>query len=151
MIILKRTQFDDLHFASLIVDLDKEFWVRYPQTQQNFEPYNKVDETARVVVAYSKNLPAGCGCFRPMEEESVLEIKRMYVAPQLRGHGIAKLILSELEKWGKEEGFLLSKLETGTNQPEAIAVYNRANYKQIPNYPPYTDIPGSICMMKMLT
>jgi putative acetyltransferase len=135
MIVLKRTQYNDPHFKALIADLDKEFWVRYPDTQQNFDPYNKVDDNARVVLAYSKNTAVGCGCFRPMMEQAVLEIKRMFVVSQVRGRGIARLILSELEKWGKEEGFSESKLETGTKQPEAIAVYKSAGYQEIPNYP----------------
>ena len=74
----------------------------------------------------------------------------MYVKPESRGLGIAKLILSELEKWGKEEGFTQAKLETGNNQPEALAVYTGARYKIIPNYPPYSHIAESICMGKQL-
>ena len=150
MIILKRTRYNDPHFESLIVDLDKEFWLRYPATQQNFAPHNKVDDNARVVVAYSESTPVGCGCFRPMNEQAVLEIKRMFVIPQFRGRGIARMILNELETWGSEEGFTQAKLETGNKQPEAIAVYNAAGYKEIPNYPPYTEIADSICMAKIL-
>jgi GNAT superfamily N-acetyltransferase len=150
MIVLKRTRYNDPHFEALIVDLDKEFWIRYPDTQQNFDPYNKVDDDARVVLAYSENTPVGCGCFRPILEHAILEIKRMFVVPQVRGKGIARLILRELEKWGREEGFTESKLETGIKQPEAIAVYRSAGYREIPNYPPYTEIAESICMAKIL-
>jgi GNAT superfamily N-acetyltransferase len=140
----------DLDFKSLIVDLDKEFWVRYPDTQQNFEPYNKIDLSARVVVAYLNNKAVGCGCFRPTGEDRTLEIKRMYVVPGFRSNGIAKIILRDLEQWGREEGFMYSKLETGIKQPEAIAVYKKEAYIQIPNYPPYVDVAESICMSKKL-
>jgi putative acetyltransferase len=149
-IVLRRTSGDDPHFQLLVADLDKDLWARYPAIQQNFTPFNKIDPSARVVVAYTQNVPVGCGCFRPMEDEGTLEIKRMYVKPESRGKGIAKLVLSELEKWGKDEGFTQAKLETGNNQPEALAVYNGAQYKQIPNYPPYTHIAESICMAKRL-
>ncbi len=150
MIVTKRTTATDTDFQSLVVELDKEFWVRYPDTQQNFEPYNKVDLTARVVVAYLNHKAVGCGCFRPMAEGNTLEIKRMYVMPESRGKGIAKIILRDLEQWGREEGFMHSKLETGIKQPEAIAVYKREAYIQIPNYPPYVDVTESICMAKRL-
>jgi putative acetyltransferase len=149
-IVLRRTSGDDPHFQMLVADLDKDLWARYPAIQQNFTPFNKIDPSARVVVAYSQNGPVGCGCFRKMDDEGTLEIKRMYVRPQSRGKGIAKLVLSELEKWGKDEGFTQAKLETGNNQPEALAVYSGAHYKQIPNYPPYIDIAESICMAKKL-
>jgi len=150
MVTLKRTTSTDPDFQFLVIDLDKELWLRYPAIQQNFVPHNKMDRNSRVVIAYSDNAAVGCGCFRPMDN-TILEIKRMYVKPDGRGSGIAKLILSELEAWGKEEGFTESRLETGINQPEAIAVYKRAEYKQIPNYPPYTEIAESICMAKALS
>jgi GNAT superfamily N-acetyltransferase len=150
MIHLKRTVSSDPDFQSLVIELDKELWIRYPAQQQEFAPYNKVDHTVRVTLAYLDNKPVGCGAFRPTEEKGILEIKRMFVMPSARGRGIAKAILLELEQWGKEEGFTQSKLETGVNQPEAIAVYKKALYKQIPNYPPYADIAESICMAKAL-
>jgi putative acetyltransferase len=150
MVSLKRSRGDDPHFQLLVDALDKDLWARYPAIQQNFTPFNKIDPAACVVVAYAEGLPVGCGCFRPMDDEHVIEIKRMYVAPESRGLGIAKLILSELEKWGREEGFTQANLETGNNQPEALAVYNGAQYKIIANYPPYTNIAESICMAKRL-
>jgi len=150
MIFLKRTTAHDPDFLSLVTALDKELWKRYPATQQNFAPHNKIDQAARVVVAYADNLPVGCGCFRPMDEKTTIEIKRMYVSSSSRGLGIAKKILHELEQWAKEQGFIEAKLETGDNQPEAIAVYKRAQYQKIPNYPPYERIKESICMAKPL-
>jgi len=148
-IVLRRTNGVDPHFQLLVADLDKDLWARYPTIQQNFTPFNRIDESARVVVAYADDTPVGCGCFRAMDKET-LEIKRMYVKPESRGMGIAKSILSELEEWGKDEGFIQANLETGNNQPEALAVYGGAHYKQIPNYPPYTHIAESICMAKKL-
>lgn len=150
MAILFRTTPHHQHFKQLVEELDAELWTRYPDIQQNFAPHNKIDESARVVIAYVDNQPVGCGCFRPMEEAGCIEIKRMFVKSDFRGRGIAKLILNELERWAAEEGFNQSKLETGFNQPEAVAVYRRCNYKLIPNYPPYTDMKESMCMAKTL-
>ena len=79
-----------------------------------------------------------------------MEIKRMYVRPDRRGTGIASTVLSELEKWAREEGYEQSVLETGVKQPEAIALYSRAGYKHIPNFPPYVEVKESVCMKKKL-
>ena len=100
-IVLRRTNGDDPHFQLLVADLDKDLWARYPAIQQNFTPFNKIDQSARVVVAYAEDLPVGCGCFRPMEDEETLEIKRMYVKPESRGMGIAKLDFVRTGKMGK--------------------------------------------------
>ena len=130
--------------------MDKEFWVRYPDTQQNFAPFNYVDETARVIVSYDDDSPIGCGCFRPMKEKDTIEIKRMYVVPSFRNRGVGKMILQSLETWAKAEGFHRAKLETGIKQPEAIAAYEKSGYFRIPNFEPYVNVVESICMMKQL-
>jgi len=146
----KRTTSSDPDFQRLIIDLDKEFWVRYPDTQQDFAPFNYVDERARVIVAYDDATAIGCGCFRPMKEGDAIEIKRMYVIPFFRNRGVGKVILHTLEQWAGEQGFSISKLETGINQPEAIAAYEKSGYTLIPNFEPYVNVKESICMMKQL-
>jgi len=146
----KRSSVSHPDFQRLIIDLDKEFWVRYPDTQQNFVPFNYVDESARVIVAYEDTLAIGCGCFRPMKEKSTLEIKRMYVVPFFRNRGVGRVILQKLEQWAVEQGFVTAKLETGIKQPEAIAAYEKSGYVLIPNFEPYVNVAESICMMKRL-
>jgi putative acetyltransferase len=146
---LRRVTFDNPDFQLLIAELDKEFWVRYPLTQQNFDPFNKVDESCHVIVAYYGQQPIGCGCFRPKPNATV-EIKRMYTRLNFRNKGIGKNVLQELEAWATEEGFIRSILETGDNQPEAVAAYQKSGYQIIPNFPPYEDVKESICMEKNL-
>ena len=150
MITCKRTTASDRDFKALVVDLDKDLWARYPDIQQNFAPFNFVDETFRVILVQKDEVPIGCGCFRPMNEKNLIEIKRMYVDPSFRSKGIGKMILQKLEEWAKEEKFMEAKLETGINQPEAIAAYEKSGYVRIPNFEPYVDIKESICMMKLL-
>jgi len=150
MISVRHSTHIDTAFQTFCDQLNKEFRVRYPGSQHNFEPYNTVNDTSRVVIAYAGDIPAGCGCFRPTEEKGTIEIKRMYVREDFRGLGIAKIVLIELEKWAVTEGFTHSKLETGVKQPEAIALYTRNGYQQIPNYPPYVGVDLSICMIKKL-
>ena len=147
----KRTAASNSYFKALVVDLDKELWVRYPDIQQNFAPYNYVDESFRVILVHEDEVPIGCGCFRPMKEKDVAEIKRMYVAPSFRSKGVGKMILQKLEQWAKEEKFVQAKLETGIRQPEAIAAYEKSGYVRIPNFEPYIGVKESICMMKDLT
>lgn len=148
---LARTHHLHPHFRELIRELDAEFWVRYPDEQQNFEPFNTVDDQARVLIAYEGDQPIGCGCFRPMKDDiTAIEIKRMYVRDAFRSKGIGKSILAELESWAVAEGFKHSLLETGVRQPEAVAAYEKSGYTRIPNYGPYVGVALSICMRKEL-
>jgi putative acetyltransferase len=139
MITFQRSDNSNPDFKKFCEELDKEFRVRYPDSQQNFQPNNTVNEFARIIVVYDDKTPIGCGCYRPAREFNAVEIKRMYVRPERRGVGIARMILSELEIWAGEEGY------------EAMALYSRSGYRLIPNYPPYVDVSESICMKKEFT
>ncbi|MDF2684160.1 MAG: GCN5-related N-acetyltransferase [Brevibacillus sp.] len=150
MISLTRTSADHPDFGRLVELLDKDLWNRYPDTQQSFVAFNVIKLDAKVVVAYVDNSPVGCGCFRETEEEGVVEMKRMYVTDNARGKGIAKKILGELEEWAVEIGKKRAILETGTNQPEAVSLYDKLGYEVIDRYEPYVDSEKSICMGKVL-
>ena len=127
--------------------LDDELRIRDGADHPFYAQFNKLDAIRHVVVAYVDNIAVGCGAFRQYSRDTV-EIKRMFVRPAHRGQGIASVVLSNLESWALEQNYTECILETGYNQPEAIALYNKAGYLQIPNYGPYTDIPNSICFGK---
>lgn len=150
MIRLTRTSADHPDFGYLVELLDKDLWNRYPNTQQSFLAFNVIKLDARVIVAYVDNSPVGCGCFRETAEPGVVEIKRMYADNEVRGKGIAKKILGELEAWAVEIGKERAILETGTNQPEAVSLYDKLGYKVMDRYEPYVDNEESICMGKVL-
>jgi len=136
-------------FTELIRLLDNELYSRYGVLQAQYNKYNKVDTIDNVVVGYIDSEPVGCACFKIFDEDSV-EIKRMFVKPGFRGSGIAKMILSELEKWAVEKGFYKSVLETGIKQPDAIRFYTKLGYSEIDNYGQYIGNLNSICMGKRI-
>ncbi|REE94549.1 ribosomal protein S18 acetylase RimI-like enzyme [Paenibacillus taihuensis] len=147
---LEKVSTDHEDFGYLIELLDRDLWKRYPDTQQFFDQFNKVKLDAKAIVAYLDNKPVGCGCFREAADAGVVEMKRMFVLDEARGKGIAKAVLSELEQWAKQEGNRRAILETGTGQPEAIALYTKMGYDRIPNYEPYVGSDESVCMGKDL-
>lgn len=150
MIKLLRTNSQNADFQTLILSLDQDLRDRNGEVQQAYDEYNKVENLDTVVIAYSDNVPAGCGCFKALEENGVTELKRMFVSADYRGKGISKAILTELENWSKDLGNSSMVLETGTRQIEAQQLYQRAGYELIPNYAQYADMEDSICMKKMI-
>ncbi|MFC5722063.1 GNAT family N-acetyltransferase [Streptomyces gamaensis] len=60
------------------------------------------------------------------------ELKRMYVVPEARGLGLARRILAELEADARAAGRTRMVLETGTMQPEAVALYTSSGYEPAP-------------------
>ena len=78
------------------------------------------------------------------------EIKRMYVVPAARRRGHAQAVLHHLEATARGAGAEVMVLETGTMQPEAIALYEAAGYRRIEDFGYYSWSPLSRCFGKPL-
>jgi GNAT superfamily N-acetyltransferase len=101
------------------------------------------------VVAWVDGVAVGCGGVRRYDATTG-EIKRMYVLPELRRRGISRVVLEELEARARAIGYARLVLETGTRQPEAIALYESAGYESIEPYGFYKTSPTSRCFAKSL-
>ncbi len=84
------------------------------------------------------------------ELSGALEVKRVYVAPSVRGSGVSKLLMSELERIAAARGSSRLILQTGDRQPDAVALYEKIGYTRIQIYPPYLDLDFSNCYEKHL-
>ncbi len=147
MIEIKRTNSTDIDFQYLVSELDKDLAVRNGKANDLFAQYNKIDHIKNVIIAIIDNKPVGCGAMKEYDNDTI-EIKRMFVPIEMRGKGIAVEILNNLEKWAKEMNYSKCVLETGDKMPEAIRLYEKSNYKIIPNYGQYENIESSICFKK---
>jgi GNAT superfamily N-acetyltransferase len=77
--------------------------------------------------------PVCCGGVKRLDERAC-EIKRMYVVPDLRGRGVARQLLHELEDLGRGLGYVIARLDTGPRQAGARRLYERAGYAEVPNF-----------------
>lgn len=77
------------------------------------------------------------GCFRSAE------IKRMYVDRVARRTGLARVVLSHLERSARDAGADLMVLETGIEQPAAIALYTSSGYEPVEGFGHYKWSPKS--------
>lgn len=147
MLELVRTDSSNPDFQNLVAELDKELSIRNGESNAFYMQFNKIDGLNHVVLAYLNNVPVACGAIKQYDADT-MEVKRMYVQPNHRGHGIAKTVLLELEKWALEMSYKKCILETGLMQPEAIALYHKCNYRIIPNYGQYIGDEKSVCFEK---
>ena len=147
--IVKRTTTDDQNFLLLVAELDFELWNELAEDQATYDQYNKVPAIATAIVLFEENVPAACGCFKEIDDRTV-EIKRMFVRKAYRGKGYSKRILHELEKWAVSLGYRFALLERSIHFSIAKQLYQSNGYEIISNYPPYTDLPESVCMKKEL-
>ncbi|MFE5738660.1 GNAT family N-acetyltransferase [Streptomyces celluloflavus] len=109
------------------------------------------------LMAYEDGQPLATGGWRVQEDVAEgyqvgdAEIKRMFVLPQARGRGLARRILAALEADARTAGRIRMVLETGTEQPEAIALYGSSGYRTVEKFGYYRTYEESICMAKPLT
>lgn len=144
---LTRTTSANSDFQHLVSLLDSYLRVLDGDDHAFYAQYNTIDMLNNVVVFYDNGFAVGCGAFKPFDERTV-EIKRMFVLPEYRGKGIAKLVLAELEQWAVEIGYVAAVLETGKQQIDAVALYSHAGYRTILNYGQYEFVENSVCMKK---
>ncbi|MFJ1754661.1 GNAT family N-acetyltransferase [Kitasatospora sp. NPDC088134] len=77
--------------------------------------------------------PAGCAGVRALGPGTA-ELKRLYVRPGARGHGLGRRLLAAAEDAARGLGHARLRLDTMAEMPEARALYTAAGYLDIPAY-----------------
>ncbi len=147
--VIMRTDSGNNDFIALVRRLDEDLAVRDGAEHSFYAQFNSLQTIKNVVIAFENGIPVSCGAFKEFSLNCA-EVKRMYTLPEYRGKGIAALVLTELEHWGKELSYSSFVLETGKKQPEAIRLYEKCGYHRIPNYGQYTGIENSLCFEKQI-
>jgi len=99
------------------------------------------------LVAWVDGVPAGCGGWRDLGDGRA-EIKRMFTAAAYRNRGVARAVLAALERTAAQAGVEEIVLETGTVQPEAIALYESSGYRPTEGFGYYAGRPLSRSFVK---
>jgi GNAT superfamily N-acetyltransferase len=120
-----------------------------PDEWDGLEPDQLAPPHGTFVIAWLDGDPVACGGLRRIDA-ATSEIKRMYVTDDVRRRGIARAVLGTLEHTALDLGYARLILETGTLQPEAIALYLADGYEPIEPYGVYRDSPLSRCFAKTL-
>jgi hypothetical protein len=110
---IKRTNSDDPDFHRLVVDLDKYLAEVDGDQHSYYAQFNGIAEIPNVVVAYEGDEPIGCGAFKRYDDSTV-EIKRMYVAPNRRGKARRGADPKRARKMGKRVGVRFDDPRDGT-------------------------------------
>ena len=133
---------------ALIADLDAYQDTLYPpESRYTLDLASlKRPDVLFAVARDSEGLAIGCGAIVLYPEFG--ELKRMYVSPRGRGHGVAKKLMALLESRAADVDCKLLKLETGPYQHEALALYASTGYERRGPFGDYTNDPLSVFMEK---
>ncbi|MGA9856378.1 MAG: GNAT family N-acetyltransferase [Solirubrobacteraceae bacterium] len=85
------------------------------------------------IVGYHEGRPGCCGGVKRLDERRC-EIKKMYVIPGLRGRGVARALLHELQDTARRLGYVIARLDTGPKQVSARGLYESEGYIEVPDF-----------------
>ncbi|MGN6563139.1 MAG: GNAT family N-acetyltransferase, partial [Thermomicrobiales bacterium] len=83
-----------------------------------------------LLIAHLREDPIGCGALK-FHANAPAELKRMWVAPQMRGVGLGQRLLNELERHAIAAGVATLRLETNRALTAAIDLYRRSGYQEV--------------------
>jgi len=156
MISLRNVELGDPTASALWAEQQRELFARYgePDADADFALAMPPDAMiASLLAVTDAGEPVGTGLVRwsPFANGAgSVEVKRLYVQPAHRGHGHSRVIMGALERAAARAGAVRIVLETGVEQPEALALYEAIGYTRIPGYGEYMDDPRSVCFAKEL-
>lgn len=141
VISLERPDSEDA--ITLITELEADLDPLYPKTSRHGYSVEKLlREGVFFFVIRDNGVLIGCGGVQFFGNDYG-EIKRMYVRPQFRGRGFARLMLDHLSEYTCSNGINVLRLETGIHQHDAIALYERAGFRSISPFGDYKPDPLS--------
>jgi GNAT superfamily N-acetyltransferase len=147
---ISRERPDSPDASALIEELESHLASLYPsESRHGYSVEKLIAQGVAFFLIRDEGVAAGCGGIQLFGQEYG-ELKRMYVRPEFRGRGFAKLLLDHLIDYAQRHGVMLVRLETGIHQSAAIALYESAGFRAVPPFGDYREDPLSRCYEKRL-
>lgn len=148
--VVRPHRYGDPEVVRLVADVQAEYVARYGGPDQTpLDPRQFDPPGGLFLLGELDGRAVACGGWRTLRADAA-EIKRMYVAAPARRRGLAALVLAELERTAVERGFERMVLETGSKQPEAIAMYEKFGYRPVERFGYYRCAPEAVHLGKAL-
>ncbi|MDX3750597.1 GNAT family N-acetyltransferase [Streptomyces sp. AK08-02] len=158
---IRRVSFDHPDAVKLNDQVQAEYAARYDDEGDatHLDPAMFDPPSGLYLIAYDdQDRPVATGGWRGHDDDANAEgylngdaeLKRMFVVQEARGLGLARRILAALEEDARTVGRTRMVLETGTRQPEAIALYTSSGYAPCAKFGYYRHHDLSCCFAKSL-
>lgn len=133
------TRPDDPLAAPLVEELSREYDERYglndgipSSAELSRYPAERFTEAAggTFLLLVDDGRPVAGGAFM-REDDTTVEIKRVWTHSAFRRQGLARRVMAELEREAARRGMRTVVLTTGARQPEAVALYLSLGYSPL--------------------
>jgi putative acetyltransferase len=129
-------------------------WLEFKLCFQGFDeemrtlPGKYAPPSGRLLLALWDQRPAGVIALRALDEPGLCEMKRLYVRPEFRGHGIGRILAERVIADAAEIGYSRIRLDTIQGKMgEAIAMYRRLGFRETAPY--YSTPVGQTLFMEL--
>jgi len=115
-------------------------WLNFSLCFQGFDteladlPGKYAPPNGRIYIAAVAENIAGCIAVRPMDEEGICEMKRLFVREEFRGLGIGRLLAERIIADARQIGYRTMRLDTLQRMETARALYTTLGFNVIPAY-----------------
>lgn len=120
--------------------LEYQHWLNFSLCFQGFDqelaslPGKYALPKGRIYLADVDDAIAGCIALRPMNEDGVCEMKRLFVREEFRGKGIGRVLTEKIITDAKEIGYHTMWLDTLQRMETARSLYKKIGFTVIPAY-----------------
>ena len=76
----------------------------------------------------------GCVALRPLADDGICEMKRLYVSPAGRGLGLGKALAEAVVAEARKLGYRATRLDTLPRMEAARALYQRLGFREVEAY-----------------
>jgi len=134
---VREEPFDTPASTALVADYVAEIKAMYPEWTPDVPPRMNARDVepphGRWLIAHLDGRAVGCAGLKRLDERTG-EIKRIYVAPDARGAGVARALIAGLEAAARDAGYDTVRLDTGAKQEASVALFRSAGYEPTADY-----------------
>lgn len=146
---LRPVRYDDADALRLVAAMGAELSLRYGDEGLSPAAAHEFDPPGVFLLGELDGRPVACGGLR-FQPTGAAELKRMYVDPDVRGRGLSRTLLRELVARARASGAPRLLLETGTEQPEAVGLYESEGWSPVAPFGHYAHDPRTRCYELLL-
>ncbi len=124
-------------YTAMLVSIDPSFSIYLDIQHYDEEAGNPAAKYAlprgRLYLALHDGKAAGCIALRPLSDDRC-ELKRLYVRPEFRGKGIARMLCERILEEAEKTGYREIYLDTLPELSDAIRLYEKLGFTYTDSY-----------------
>ena len=146
---LRLVRADSQDFRMLTQKLDEYYFELVGDVHLRYAEFNRPENFACLAVVYEEDVPIACGCWKAVDALTA-ELKRIYVLPEHRRKGAARMIIRAMEEDAAATGRRRMVLETAPSTTDSHTLYLSMGYRRIDYYGSPAGADNCLCFEKAL-